>query len=88
MPGCARVGAVLGFLRSTVTRADRRVLAPMYLKEMVYRILRREQYAGLLAIAAAEAANNPVSAVLKYVQGHLTEPLTVADLAEQVSLRA
>ena len=55
---------------------------------MVYRILQREQYARLLAIAAAEAANNPVSAVLKYVQGHLTEPLTVADLAEQVTLRA
>jgi transcriptional regulator GlxA family with amidase domain len=58
----------------------------MYLKEMVYRVLQREQYARLLAIAAAEAASNPVSAVLKYAQGHLTEPLTVADLAEQVSL--
>src|SRR5262249_58782788 len=60
--------------------------AGMYVKEMVYRVLQREQYARLLAIAAAEAANNPVSAVLKYVQGHLTEPLTVADLAEQVGL--
>jgi AraC-like DNA-binding protein len=79
-------GAVLRFLRSIETGADRRVLAPMYLKEMVYRVLQREQYARLLDIAAAEAANNPVSAVLKYVQEHLTEPLTVADLAEQVSL--
>lgn len=77
---------MLRFLRSTETGADRRVLAPMYLKEMVYRVLQREQYARLLAIAAAEAVSNPVSAVLKYVQGHLTEPLTVADLAEQVSL--
>ena len=58
----------------------------MYLKEMVYRVLQREQYARLLAIAAAESANNPVSTVLEYVQGHLTEPLTVADMAEQVSL--
>src|SRR6516164_4133806 len=79
-------GAVLRFLSSIDTGADRRVLAPMYLKEMVYRVLQREQYARLLDIAAAEAANNPVSAVLKYVQEHLTEPLTVADLAEQVSL--
>ena len=31
---------------------------PMYLKEMVHRVLQREQYARLLAIAAAEAANN------------------------------
>src|SRR6516162_639988 len=79
-------GAVLRFLRSIETGADRRVLAPMYLKEMVYRVLQREQYARLLEIAATEAANNPVSAVLKYVQEHLTEPLTVADLAEQASL--
>jgi len=31
--------------------------------EMVYRVLQREQYARLLAIAAAESASNPVSAV-------------------------
>jgi len=79
-------GAVLRFLRSIETGADRRVLAPMYLREMVYRVLQREQYARLLAIAAAESASNPVSTVLEYVRGHLSEPLTVADLAEQVSL--
>ena len=49
-------GAVLRFLRSIETGADRRVLALMYLKEMVYRVLQREQYARLLAIAATEAA--------------------------------
>jgi AraC-like DNA-binding protein len=79
-------GAVLRFLCSIDTGADRRVLAPMYLREMVYRVLQREQYARLLAIAASEAASNPVSAVLEYVREHLTEPLTVADMAEQVSL--
>ena len=79
-------GAVLRFLRSIDTGADRRVLAPMYLREMVYRVLQREQYSRLLAIAAAESASNPVSAVLEYVRAHLSEPLTVADLAEQVSL--
>jgi AraC-like DNA-binding protein len=79
-------GAVLRFLRSIETGPDRRVLAPMYLREMVYRVLQREQYARLLAIAATESASNPVSAVLGYVRGHLSEPLTVADLAEQVSL--
>ena len=79
-------GAVLRFLRSIETGADRRVLAPMYLKEMVYRVLQREQYARLLAIAATEAANNPVSAVLEYMREHLAEPLSVADMAERVSL--
>jgi AraC-like DNA-binding protein len=78
--------AAVRFLRSIKNGADRRVLAPMYVREIVYRVLQREQYARLLAIAATESASNPVSAVLDYVRGHLSEPLTVADLAEQVSL--
>src|SRR5882757_9394870 len=80
------LGAVLRFLRATSTAADRRVLAPLYLQEMVYRVLQREQYARLLALAEAESASNPVSAVLEYVRDHLSEPLTVADMADLVSL--
>jgi AraC-like DNA-binding protein len=80
------LGAVLRFLRAVGTGTDRRVLAPLYLQEMVYRVLQREQYARLLDLAAAESASNPVSAVLEYVRGHLSEPLSVADMAELVSL--
>jgi AraC-like DNA-binding protein len=79
------LGVVLRFLRATKTGTDRRVLAPLYLQELVYRVLQREQYARLLALAAAESASNPVSAVLEYVRGHLSEPLTVADMAELVN---
>ena len=80
------LGVVLRFLRAVKTGTDRRVLAPLYLQELVYRVLQREQYARLLALAAAESASNPVSAVLEYVRGHLSEPLTVADLADLVNL--
>jgi AraC-like DNA-binding protein len=80
------LGGVLRFLRATAGDTDRRVLAPLYLQEMVYRVLQREQYARLLSIAAAEAASNPVSAVLEYMRERLADPITVADLAEQVSL--
>ena len=80
------LGVVLRFLRAVKTDADRRVLAPLYLQEMVYRVLQREQYARLLALAAAEAASNPVSAVLEYVREHMSEPLTVADMADLVNL--
>jgi AraC-type transcriptional regulator N-terminus len=58
-------GVVLRFLRAVRNIADRRVLAPLYLQELVYRVLQREQYARLLALAAAESASNPVSAVLE-----------------------
>jgi AraC-like DNA-binding protein len=80
------LGVVLRFLRAVKSPADRRVLAPLYLRELVYRVLQREQYARLLALAAAESASNPVSAVLEYVRAHLAEPLTVADMADLVCL--
>ena len=80
------LGVVLRFLRAVHTATDRRVLAPLYLQELVYRVLQREQYARLLALAAAESASNPVSAVLEYVRAHLSEPLTVADMADLVNL--
>src|SRR6185437_16425704 len=80
------LGVVLRFLRAVKDTADRRVLAPLYLQELVYRVLQREQYARLLALAAAQSASNPVSAVLEYMRAHLYESLTVADLADLVSL--
>jgi len=80
------LGVVLRFLRAIKTGTDRRVLAPLYLQELVYRVLQRDQYARLLALAAAESASNPVSAVLEYVRAHLSEPLTVADMADLVNL--
>jgi AraC-like DNA-binding protein len=80
------LGAVLRFLRATGTGADRRVLAPIYLQELVYRVLQREQFSRLLTLAAAQAASNPITAALTYVRSHIAEPLSVADMAEQVSL--
>jgi len=74
------------FLHAVGTDTDRRVLAPLYLRDLVYRVMQREQYARLLDLAAAESASNPVSAVLEYVRGHMSEPLTVADMADLVCL--
>ena len=79
-------GAVLRFLRAAMTGPDRRVLAPMYLQEIVYRVLRAGQRQRLLDAAASETGSNPVTQVIEYVRGHLSEPLSVADLAEQVCL--
>jgi AraC-like DNA-binding protein len=58
------LGVVLRFLRAIKTGTDRRVLAPLYLQELVYRVLQRDQY----------------------VRAHLSEPLTVADMADLVNL--
>jgi AraC-like DNA-binding protein len=75
--------AILRFLRALSTGADRRVLAPVYLKEIVYRALQAEQYTRLTERAASESASNPVSAIIAYVQENIAEPLSVSDLAER-----
>lgn len=75
--------AILRFLRALSNGADRRVLAPVYLKEIVYRALQAEQYSRLIERAASESASNPVSAIIAYVHEHLAEPLSVSDLAER-----
>lgn len=80
------MGAVLRFLRALDSGADRRVLAPMYIQEMVYRVLQREQFSRLLQIAAKQSSLNPISAALSFARAHFAEPLTVNDLAEQVAL--
>jgi AraC-like DNA-binding protein len=79
-------GAVLRFLRAVTTLPDRRVLAPVYLQEIVYRVLRAGQRQRLLDAAASEIASNPVTQVIAYVREHLAEPLSVGDLAERACL--
>ena len=75
--------AILRFLRALSNGADRRVLAPVYLKEIVYRALQAEQYSRLIERAASESESNPVSAIIAYVHENLAEPLSVSDLAER-----
>jgi AraC-like DNA-binding protein len=80
------IGAVLRFVKATDNSTDRRVLAPMYLQEVVYRILQEEQCSRLVQAACSESEHNPVTAVINHVQERMSEPLTVADLAEFVSM--
>ena len=77
---------LLRFSRSISVPSDRRVLAPLYLQEAVYRVLQGEQGARLANLAARHAMNHPVAAVLDYIAENLAEPLTVDALAAQVNL--
>jgi AraC-like DNA-binding protein len=77
---------VLRFLRSLSSLSDRRVLAPLYLQETVYRVLQGEHSARLMHLAARQAMSNPLAAALDYIAEHLAEPLTVDTLAAQVNL--
>lgn len=80
------MSAVLRFTRSLTADSDRRVLAPLYLQELVYRILQRDRFSKLLLIAGQQDDGNSVAAALNYIHAHLSEPLTVEILAGQVNL--
>lgn len=80
------MSSVLRFVRSLSTEVDRRVLAPLYLRELVYRVLQREQFARMLHFATQQAAGNPIGAALTYINEHWAEPITVATLAAEVGL--
>jgi AraC-like DNA-binding protein len=73
--------AILRFLRSLASAADRRVIAPMYLREVTYRLMNADQALRLLSETAAERNRHRVSEVVRYIREHMTEPLTVADMA-------
>jgi len=80
------MSAILRFMRSLTADSDRRVLAPLYLQELVYRILQRDRFSKLLLIAGQQDDGNSIAAALSYINAHLSEPLTVEILAEQVNL--
>lgn len=80
------MSSVVRFLQSLSVVSERRVLAPLYLQEMVYRVLQRDQYARLVHIAAQQMAEDSISVVLDYIAARLADPLTVPDLARQVNL--
>ncbi|MET0900089.1 MAG: AraC family transcriptional regulator [Mycobacterium sp.] len=78
--------SVLRFLRSLSVASDRRVLAPLYLQEMVYRVLQRDRYERLVRVAARHVTASPVAAALDYIAANLADPLTVTELARQANL--
>jgi AraC-like DNA-binding protein len=82
----ALMTTVVRFLESLSDSGDRRVLAPLHLREMVYRVLQREQGGRLVQLAARQLTGNPIAAALDYVRDHLAEPLTVDALAAEVCL--
>ncbi len=80
------IGAVTRFLRALAGETDRHVLAPMYLQEIVYRLLEDEQCTRLIEAAMQEKSTNAVSASIRYLKTNLARQVTVAELAECVAM--
>jgi len=80
------IGATYRFLTTAESDADRAVLGPMYLREIVYRLLQSEERHRLIDAARTNAARNPVSAAIEYMKSHMNEPISVSVLAEAVCM--
>ncbi|WP_101947964.1 AraC family transcriptional regulator [Mycobacterium sp. 3519A] len=80
------VSTVSRFLGSLSVECDRRVLAPLLLRELVYRVLRGEQGGRLMRMAAEQEMTHPVGAAVAYIDTHLADALTVDALAARVCL--
>lgn len=80
------VGAVQRFLLASESESERGVLAPIYLREIVYRLLRSEQHMWLMEGAAREIEGNAISAAIAFMKQEMDQPLTVGELAGAVSM--
>jgi AraC-like DNA-binding protein len=80
------IDTVLRFLGALSVGVDRRVLAPLHLQEMVFRMLQGDQRTRLVQLAACQSVGSPVAAALDFIEAHLAEPLTVDILAAQACL--
>ncbi len=80
------IGATYRFLTTVESDVDRAVLGPMYLREIVYRLLQSEERHRLVDASRANAKRNPVSAAIDYMKNHLDESISVSVLADAVCM--
>ena len=80
------VGAVQRFLLALESESERGELAPMYLREIAYRLLRSEQRVWLLESTARENHSNVITAAIAFMKQEIHHPLSVRNLAEAVSM--
>ena len=80
------VSTVQRFLLALDSVSERKMLAPMYLREIVYRLLWSQQRTLLLESAAREVQGNAISAAISFMRQEMQRPLSVRDLARAVNM--
>lgn len=73
------LATLVRLLRSLDSATDQRVPAPLYVEEIVHRVLGRER-------PSRRPPRHPILAALTFARAHYAEPLTVTDLARRVAL--
>jgi AraC-like DNA-binding protein len=79
-------GALARFLEALGRESDRRVLAPMFLREIVYRVLQAGERSRLREAVEADNPCDAMALVACYIRQNLAKPLTVGEIAAQAGM--
>lgn len=80
--------AVLRLLRLLDTPQDVAVLAPLALREILYRLLAGEQGARLRQIAVSDSLTHRIAKAITWLKQHYAEPLDIGTIAQEVCMSA
>ena len=80
--------AATRLVRLLETPVDIPIMAPMIIKEIIYRVLQGKQGHVLAAIALEGSSTNKVSAAIKHMMAHYRSPIKVDELAQVVNMSA
>lgn len=82
------LSAASRFLQALETNADRRILAPLVLEEICYRLLTSPHAQALRRAAGAARDGQQILEAMEWMRRHAAEPLSVPRIARKVGMSA
>jgi len=82
------IDAVIRLLRVADDPEDRRVLAPMIEREVLWRLLRGPNGAAVRQIGLADSSLSHIARAIRWIRDHYTEPFRIEELAAMVGMSA
>lgn len=76
--------AVTRFLKTLDDDSERRLLGPLFLREIVFRLLRQDQAPRLVTSALYGKSSRKVFAAIRYMQAEYNRPITIDEIAREV----
>jgi toluene monooxygenase system protein E len=76
--------AVIRFLKTLDDDSERRLLGPLFLREIVFRLLRQDQAPRLVTAALYGKTSRKVFAAIRYMQAEYNRSITIDDIARSV----
>lgn len=80
--------AVARLLTALDSPLDRRILAPLAVREILYRILAGEQGDLLRAVALHDSRSHRIARVVRFLNTRYGEPLTISEIAREANMSA